>query len=93
MEAILGRKLGMTQVFAANGEARGVTVIEAGPCVVIQVKTRHGWKRFAKVKLSRKSTFKLLRTLAGHKKYRFRATTAADSKHLAGVSRVVTIKT
>jgi len=39
MEAILGRKLGMTQVFAANGEARGVTVIEAGPCVVVQLKT------------------------------------------------------
>ena len=30
-EAILGRKLGMTQVFTANGEARGVTVVEAGP--------------------------------------------------------------
>jgi large subunit ribosomal protein L3 len=29
----------MTQVFAANGEARGVTVIEAGPCVVLQIKT------------------------------------------------------
>src|SRR5687767_11212852 len=40
MEAILGRKMGMTQVFAANGEARGVTVIEAGPCVVVQVKTK-----------------------------------------------------
>jgi large subunit ribosomal protein L3 len=39
MEAILGRKLGMTQVFAANGEAKGVTVIEAGPCVVVQIKT------------------------------------------------------
>jgi large subunit ribosomal protein L3 len=38
-EAILGRKLGMTQVFAANGEARGVTVVEAGPCVVVQIKT------------------------------------------------------
>jgi large subunit ribosomal protein L3 len=40
MEAILGRKLGMTQVFSANGESRGVTVIEAGPCVVVQVKTK-----------------------------------------------------
>jgi large subunit ribosomal protein L3 len=40
MEAILGRKLGMTQVFAANGEARGVTVVEAGPCVVVQIKTQ-----------------------------------------------------
>jgi large subunit ribosomal protein L3 len=39
VEAILGRKLGMTQVFAANGEARGVTVVEAGPCVVVQIKT------------------------------------------------------
>ena len=39
-EAILGRKLGMTQVFAANGEARGVTVVEAGPCVVVQIKTQ-----------------------------------------------------
>ena len=29
---LLGRKLGMTQVFDANGEARGVTVVEAGPC-------------------------------------------------------------
>src|SRR3990172_12556790 len=40
MEAILGRKLGMTQVFAPNGEARGVRVVEAGPCVVVQVKTK-----------------------------------------------------
>ena len=39
MEAILGRKLGMTQVFASNGEARGVTVVEAGPCIVVQIKT------------------------------------------------------
>src|ERR1041384_851794 len=40
MEAILGRKLGMTQVFSANGEARGVTVVEAGPCIVVQIKTQ-----------------------------------------------------
>jgi predicted GH43/DUF377 family glycosyl hydrolase len=64
-----------------------------GRIVVIQVKSRSGWKRFAKVKLSKKSTFTLLRKLAGHKRYRFRATTAADSKHLAGVSRVVIVKT
>ena len=37
--AILGRKVGMTQVFSATGEARGVTVVEAGPCVVVQIKT------------------------------------------------------
>jgi len=39
MEAIFGRKLGMTQVFSPRGEAYGVTVVEAGPCVVVQIKT------------------------------------------------------
>ncbi|MDR2166619.1 MAG: 50S ribosomal protein L3 [Clostridiales bacterium] len=38
-KAILGRKIGMTQVFAENGELVPVTVIEAGPCVVVQKKT------------------------------------------------------
>ena len=40
VNAIFGRKLGMTQVFSAGGEARGVSVVEAGPCVVVQVKTQ-----------------------------------------------------
>jgi len=38
-EGILGRKVGMTQYFDRQGEARPVTIIEAGPCLVIQVKT------------------------------------------------------
>ena len=38
-KAILGRKLGMTQVFNENGKIVPVTVIEAGPCVVVQKKT------------------------------------------------------
>jgi len=37
-KGILGRKLGMTQVFADNGDVIPVTVIEAGPCVVLQKK-------------------------------------------------------
>ncbi len=36
---ILGRKLGMTRIFASDGTAVAVTVIQAGPCPVIQVKT------------------------------------------------------
>jgi len=36
---IIGRKIGMTQVFSDNGEAEAVTAIEAGPCIVTQVKT------------------------------------------------------
>jgi len=39
MIAILGKKLGMTQIFSEDGKAYPVTVIEAGPCCVIQVKT------------------------------------------------------
>lgn len=35
---IIGRKIGMTQVFGADGAARPVTVLEAGPCVVVQRK-------------------------------------------------------
>jgi len=38
-KAILGKKLGMTQVFTQNGIVVPVTVIEAGPCVVTQKKT------------------------------------------------------
>ena len=38
-KGIIGKKLGMTQIFAENGAVIPVTVIEAGPCVVAQVKT------------------------------------------------------
>ncbi len=38
-KAIVGKKLGMTQLFDANGNVVPVTVIEAGPCVVCQKKT------------------------------------------------------
>ena len=38
-KAIIGRKVGMTQIFDENGVAIPVTVIEAGPCTVVQVKT------------------------------------------------------
>jgi large subunit ribosomal protein L3 len=39
MDGILGRKLGMTQIFAADGTAVPVTLVAAGPCVVVQRKT------------------------------------------------------
>ena len=38
-KGIIGKKLGMTQIFAENGEMIPVTVIEAGPCYVVQKKT------------------------------------------------------
>jgi len=39
LQGIIGRKLGMTQIFGENGETEAVTAILAGPCAVIQVKT------------------------------------------------------
>ncbi|GKX28456.1 50S ribosomal protein L3 [Vallitalea longa] len=38
-KAILAKKIGMTQIFEESGELVPVTVLEAGPCTVIQVKT------------------------------------------------------
>jgi len=40
MAGLIGRKIGMTQIFGETGAAVPVTVIEAGPCPVTQVKTR-----------------------------------------------------
>ncbi len=44
-EGLIGRKVGMTQVFAADGNRVPVTVLEAGPCTVLEVRTRnsHGY--------------------------------------------------
>lgn len=39
MAGMIGKKIGMTQIFDADGKAVGVTVIEVGPCPVVQVKT------------------------------------------------------
>jgi len=44
--AIIGKKVGMTQLFAPDGTVQPVTVIKAGPCVVVQTKsvTRDGYE-------------------------------------------------
>ncbi len=42
INGIIGRKLGMTQLFAADGTVTPVTVIKAGPCVVVQKKSSAG---------------------------------------------------
>jgi large subunit ribosomal protein L3 len=39
IQAIIGKKLGMTQVFKENGTIEIVTAIEAGPCPIVQIKT------------------------------------------------------
>jgi large subunit ribosomal protein L3 len=67
MKNILGRKVGMTSVFTADGKYVPVTVIEAGPCTVVERRTKesHGYEAvaigFGAVKKSR-----VTRALAGH---------------------------
>ena len=40
MSGIIGKKIGMTSIFGADGKYIPCTVIQAGPCVVTQVKTK-----------------------------------------------------
>ncbi|HIJ59052.1 MAG TPA: 50S ribosomal protein L3 [Nitrospirae bacterium] len=41
MKGIIAKKLGMTQIFTEKGQSIPVTVVEAGPCIVVQVKNMH----------------------------------------------------
>ncbi len=78
-KAILGRKVGMTQIFDAQGKAIPVTVVEAGPCTVVQIKTKDadGYEAvqlgFGEVKEK-----KLIRPIKGH----FTKVNVAPKKHL-----------
>jgi large subunit ribosomal protein L3 len=50
-KAIIGRKVGMTQIFAEDGKVIPVTVVEAGPCPVVQVKTEKSADGYNALKL------------------------------------------
>ena len=65
VRGILGEKLGMTQVFTESGRAVPVTVIQAGPCRVVQVKTpeRDG---YAAIQLGFRSRSRTSKPLGGH---------------------------
>jgi large subunit ribosomal protein L3 len=64
---LIGKKLGMTQVFAEDGRRIPVTVVEAGPCVVIQKKTmeKDGYNAI-QVGFESKEASKTTRAIVGH---------------------------
>src|SRR5258708_3137460 len=67
-EALLGRKKGMTQVFGDDGSMIPVTVVEAGPCTVVGVRTKasHGYDALQiGFETARK---KVTKAMAGHYK-------------------------
>jgi len=67
MKGILGRKQGMTRVFLEDGVVEPVSVVEAGPCVVTQIKTRqrHGYQA---IQIGYEEAKKINQPEAGHLK-------------------------
>ena len=76
---LLGKKIGMTQVFADDGEAVPVTVIQAGPCVVVGTRTmeRDGYTAIVlgfdekPVRLANKAELGIAKAAGGSKPQRF----------------------
>ena len=65
IQGFLGRKIGMSQVFREDGRVVPVTVIEAGPCTVTQVKTREN-DGYEAVQLGFGQTKKANKPMRGH---------------------------
>ncbi|MBI5558275.1 MAG: 50S ribosomal protein L3 [Deltaproteobacteria bacterium] len=64
---ILGKKIGMTRVYTEGGDAVGVTVVEAGPCVVLQKKTenKEGYNAI-QIGFAPKKESRINKPMAGH---------------------------
>ncbi|OJV38620.1 MAG: 50S ribosomal protein L3 [Bacteroidales bacterium 36-12] len=79
MPGLLGKKIGMTSVFSADGKNVPCTVIEAGPCVVTQIKTveKDGYEAI-QVGFSPKKEKNTNKAEAGH----FKAAGVAPQRHL-----------
>ncbi len=83
-KAIIGKKIGMTQIFDEKGNVIPVTVIEAGPCVVSQVKTAEtdGYEAiqlgFEAVAQTKKGEYKANKPALGH----FKKNDLQPKKHL-----------
>lgn len=66
MNGLIGRKLGMTRVFDEDGRAIPVTVIEAGPCPVVQVRTPPAAPPRVQLGFGARKAKRTTRALAGH---------------------------
>jgi large subunit ribosomal protein L3 len=68
VQGIIGKKVGMTQVYAEDGRALPVTVIEAGPCVVVQRKSteRDGYAAVQLGLVESRKAKRITRPMKGH---------------------------
>lgn len=82
MQGIIGKKIGMSQVFEPNGDMLPVTVIEAGPCQIVQVKTpeRDGYSA-VQLGFDKKPEKRVNKPLLGH----FKAANAEPYRLLAEI--------
>jgi len=92
---IIGKKLGMTQVFKEDGTAEAVTVIEAGPCIVVQVKTaakegynaaKVGFGETKQPKSTRQGQLKNLRKFKYQREFRIDDSESVEVGQEVGVS-------
>ncbi len=86
VNGLLGRKVGMTQIFGEDGVAVPVTVIECGPCVVVQRKTteKDGYEAVQLGYLERKTPRKRRKVKRGDSGHRGRGeANKADAGHFA----------
>lgn len=79
MTGLIGKKIGMTRLFSHDGESQAVTVLQAGPCVVTQIKTeeKDGYAAI-QVGFGEKSEKKTNRPAEGH----FKKSDVSAKKHL-----------
>ena len=79
MQGLLGKKLGMTRIFDGDGQQIPVTVIEVGPCVVVQCKTKEndGYAAF-QIGFSEQREHRVTKPLLG----RFKAAGVKPMQHL-----------
>ena len=79
MNGILGKKLGMTQVFTEEGERVAVTILEAGPCDVLQQKQDESALTAIQVGFEEKKEFRCNKPELGH----FNKAGVSPKKHIA----------
>ncbi len=68
VQGIIGKKVGMTQVYAEDGRAIPVTVLEAGPCVVVQRKSKDkdGYSAVQLGLVEARKTKRVTKAMKGH---------------------------
>ncbi len=90
IDGLLGRKLGMTQVFRRDGTVESVTVVQAGPCVVTQVRTAEN-DGYEAVQLGFGEKKRLNKPERGHLQKRGAADNLAHLREFRGAAGDVTI--